>query len=305
MTNITVEFTYDLPDDQYYTTNELKLTGALTYTGPAVKYLQVDRTTNKLTGYTIQQSEFEDYNNEDDGFYAVEVDCSTNPLMCALVGPVGELSGQKQIVEEIPGDSQDYVRDDPPAPNHTYNIKEIKYDISNKAFIKPFPWKGSDEMDSWESLISFRNTQLAASDLRVSEDLPESLYTTITAHRQYLRDFPTMFGAAWNINITNAGTGYQAGERILISDSVFKNNTAVNDIVIKIETVSATGEILTISRQSKVHAYTYHPEAATYDDVFYTTNSKDGTGAIIQLSKVKLVDPWKITMNDIVTDKRS
>lgn len=302
MTNITIEFTYDLPDDQYYTTNENHLTGRLTYTGPAEKYLQVDIATNKLTGYTIQAPEFEDYNNEDDGYYAVAVDCSTDPLMCALVGPVGELSGFKEVSEEIPGDSIDYVRNDPPAPNHTYNITEIEYNPISKKFIKPLPWKGSSNMESWEDLIRTRNNRLKNADIRLSDDLPSGLYNEIAAYKQYLRDYPVMFGAAWEVIITNGGTGFVVGDRLLISDSAYKNNTAVNDIIVKVEAVDDNGTITEISRQSSVHAYAYHPEAGTYTDLYYTTNSAAGAGAILSVTKIKTVDPWKITTKDIITD---
>lgn len=302
MTNITVEFTYDLPDDQYYTTNKNHLTGRLTYTGPAVKYLQVDSATDKLTGRTIQAPEFEDYNNEDDGFYAVEVDCSTDPLMCALVGQPSELSGFTEVSEEIPGDSIAYRRDDPPAPNHTYNIREVRYNPISKKFVKPLPWKGPSDMESWEDLINQRNRRLATSDLRLSEDLPTGLYNEIAEYRQYLRNYPVMFGAAWEVIVTNGGTGFVVGDRLLISDSAYKNNTAVNDIVVKVEAVDSNGTITEISRQSSVHAYAYHPEAGTYTDLYHTTNSVSGTGSIISMTKIKTVDPWKITTKDIITD---
>ena len=81
-------------------------------------------------------------------------------------------------------------------------------------------------------------------------------------------------------------TGYVVGERILISDSVFKNNTVVNDIVIKIETVSAAGAILTTSRQSKVHAYAYHPDAATYNDVFILVTPQQAAEQLFNYQKL-------------------
>lgn len=300
MTNITVEFTYDLPDDQYYQTNVESKVGAITYTGPAKKYIQIDSETNLMTGQTIGYDEFQDYNNEDDGFYAVEVDCSTNPLLCAIVDTANHTTGYKDISEEIPGDSIDYVRSNPSPPDHTYEVKEIKYDPVAKKFLKPYAWK--KPYVDWDLKIAIRNNALHRSDLRLSPDLPTSLYNEIAQYRQYLRDLPTEFGAAWNINITSGGTGFVVGDRLLISDSVYKNNTAVNDIVVKVEEVDENGAITAISRQSKVHAYNYHPEAATYNDVYHTTNSVAGSGAVLQLSKVKLVDPWKITIKDIVVD---
>lgn len=300
MKNITVEFTYDLPDDQYYQTNELKKTGTLTYTGPETKYIQINSETNLMTGDTIEHDEFQDYNNEDDGYYAVEVDCSTNPLICAIVDAATQVTGTTIVTEEIPGDTVDYTRDDPPRPDHTYEVKQIKYDPVAKKFVKPYPWK--QPYVTWEAVIAGRNSALKRSDLRLSEDLPTSLYNNIAEYRQYLRDFPEAFGAAWKISITAGGTGFIVGDRILISDSVYKNNSSTNDIVIRVTEVDDNGSITSISKESSVHAYKYHPEAGTYNDVYHTTNSVAGTGSVIQISKVKLIDPWKITMKDIVVD---
>ena len=39
---IRVQFTYDIADDQYYTTNELKQTATAEYVGPAKQYWQID-----------------------------------------------------------------------------------------------------------------------------------------------------------------------------------------------------------------------------------------------------------------------
>lgn len=294
MTTITKEFTYNLPDDQYYQTNTLLKTANLTYTGPAVKYLQVDSETNYLTGSVISEAEFEDYNNEDDGFYAVEVDCSTNPLMCAIVNCPDHTTGQVDITEEVPGDTVSYVRADPPDPEHTYEVTGIEYNRATGNFVKPFPWKSP--YVTWESTLQLRDIQLRNTDIRLSEDLTTSLYTSVANFKQYLRDFPVTFGAGWDIVIAAAGTGYAVGDRCLISDSIFKNNSAAPDIVIRVESVDDAGAITKISKQTSAHAYTYHNDAATYEDVYYTTDSASGTGLQITLTKVKTVDPWKITI---------
>jgi len=179
-------------------------------------------------------------------------------------------------------------------PDHTYEVTGIVYNKQSQTFQKPFPWK--QPYVTWQDRIHTRNISLAAYDHKLSEDLPAELYNTVVAYKQYLRDFPVTFGAAWNAIVTQGGTNFVIGDRILINDPCYKNGTSANDIILKVETVDAdTGAILTVSRQSTVHAYSYHPAAGTYTDVYHTTNSAAGTGAEFTLTKVKTVDPWKIT----------
>jgi len=294
MQNISKEFTYNIADDQYYQTAELKKTGTITYEGPEKQYLIINSTTNKLTGAIIAEEQYETFNETNDEFYVVEVDCNTNPLICSLVGMGINEDLYPNISEDILGSNIPYVRDDPVMPDHTYEVKEITYDIAGQQFITPFAWK--KPFVTWKDKITYRNTSLAAYDNKLSEDLPTAIYNKVAEYKQYLRDFPVTFGAAWDITVTAGGTGYVVGDRILISDPVYKNNTAASDIIVKVETVdNVTGEILTISRQSSVHAYAYHPAAGSYVDVYHTTNSATGAGSKFKLSKVKTVDPWKIT----------
>jgi len=294
MQNISKEFTYNIADDQYYQTAELKKTGTVTYQGPAKQYLIIDSSTNKLTGSIIDEQQYETFNDTNDEMYAIEVDCNTNPLICSLIDKGINEDLYPNISEDIPGCETPYVRDDPAMPDHTYEVTGIVYNKQSQTFQKPFPWK--QPYVTWQDRIHTRNISLAAYDHKLSEDLPAELYNTVVAYKQYLRDFPVTFGAAWNAIVTQGGTNFVIGDRILINDPCYKNGTSANDIILKVETVDAdTGAILTVSRQSTVHAYSYHPAAGTYTDVYHTTNSAAGTGAEFTLTKVKTVDPWKIT----------
>lgn len=291
MENITKEFTYNVADDQYLQTNKDKKTGTLTYNGPAKKFVIVRKDTNKLTNGIIDEVQFETYNSINTEFYAVEVNCDTDTLICAMVANGTNSDEVPNLTEVVPGCDTPYVRDNPSLPDHTYEVTEVEYDISSSSFIKPFPWK--KPFVTWQDRIASRNNSLKNADRRLSEDLPESIYTAVADYKQYLRDFPVTFGAAWDITIATGGTGYVIGDRFLISDPVYKNNTAGADILITVTEVDNSGAITTFSK-SNAYAYEYHPEAGTYNNVFNTA-SASGTGVTFNMSKVKTVSPWKIT----------
>lgn len=291
MQNISKEFTYNIADDQYYQTDELKKTATVTYVGPEKQYVVVNSSTNKLTGSIITQEMFETYNDTNTEFYAVEVDCNSNPLICSLVDKGIDEDLYPNISEEIPGCDIPYVRDNPVMPDHTYERTEIEYDRSGQTFITPFPWK--KPFVNWKDKLSWRNIQLAASDKHLSEDLPTNLYNSMLEYRQYLRDFPATFGATFSITIATAGSGYSIGDRFLINDPSYKNGQPAADILVTVVSVNDTGGVTSITK-TDTSAYSYHPNAGTYNNVFYVTSST-GTGVSFNMSKVKTIDPWKIT----------
>ena len=296
MTNISKEFTYNTTDDQYSQTNHNANVATLTYTGAAVKYLVINSSTNKLTGKIIPESQWDngEFNNQDDGEYAVRVDCNKDTLICALIPADGnfELDKLATVSEDIPGSALPYVRNDPILPDHTYEVTEIQYNPSTEQFVKPFPWKAP--IETWPEFITLRNKMLHNADHRLSEDLPESVYNKVAKYKKYLRDLPVTAGAAWNITLTATGTGYSVNDGLLISDPVFKNNTSAPDILLTVTAVDDNGAITGFTTSSK-HCYNYHTSAASYTNVFFTTNSA-GTGAVINMSKIATVAPHKITL---------
>ena len=292
MTNITKEFTYDLADEQYHQTAHNRDTATSVYTGPAYMNLVVDSNTNKLTGATIADTEYEDYNNEEDGYYAVRVNCDTDTLMCAIMPGGTDSDATASISEDVPGSSIPYIKDDPTMPDHTYELTEIQYDRPNGTWVTPMPWK--QPYITWEIELQWRNNALECADRTASDDLPSSLLNGVTAYKQYLRDYPQTFGATFGITVATAGTGYVVGDRMLISDPAYKNGQSAADILVTVSAVAdGTGAITAVTK-SDTRAYSYHPQAGTYNNVFYTTSSA-GTGATFNLSKVATVDPWKIT----------
>jgi hypothetical protein len=302
MTNITVNFTYDLADDEYYQTSSLRKTGTIAYKGPETIYIIVDANTNHPTGGQITEEQHETFNDVNDGrFYSVEVNCHDNPLMCSFYNGSIIADELEQVAEEIPH-SIPYVRPNPPMPDHTYEFKEILVDRATGTFVKPLPWKKPHMAWSLDynggtaqnSLLSWRNSQLRNTDRQLSEDLPQPLYNKMIEYRQYLRDFTEIFGVAWTVTVNNGGTGYAVGDRLLISDPRFKAGHPVSDIMVTITEV-LDGEITAIKPGERLALH--YPAAAQIEDVFFTTNGQ-GTGATLNLSKLKTIDPWKITPKD-------
>lgn len=298
MENISKEFTYPVTDDQYSMTNEEGKTGTLTYNGPAKKYVVIDRDTNRMTGRCITESEWEaGFNDDDDSdVYAVEVNCDENTLICAMLQSGGSGINPEtvpEIIEEIPGYPLAYTRNDPMLPDHVYEVEEIEYDPGAGVFVKPFPWK--KPIDTWEDMLRRRNNLLANADKNLSEDLPTSIYNKVAKYKQWLRDLPEAFGVGWTVTIDAGGTGYVIGDRLLITDPRYKNGSNAPDILVTITEVNETGGITKFTRTT-AYAHEYHPNAGSYENVFYSQNSANGTGAVLSMSKVKLVQPWKINI---------
>lgn len=291
MTNITKEFTYNIADDIYSQTNELIQTATATYNGPAKKYAVVDADTNKLTSATITEEQFENFNDVNTKVYAIELDCNgPDSVICAMLDGGINPIGLPTVSETVPGCDEPFVTTDPVLPSDTYELKEIQYDRSSNTFVRPLPWKASEQ--TWQKLINYRNVTLTSADRTLSEDMPTNLYNKVVDYKQYLRDIPAIFGGAWNIVLGTAGAGYTVNDRILISDPVYKNGQSVPDILVTVDAVDETGAITKFSKSNAL-AYEYHTAAGTYNNVYYTS-SATGSGATINMSKVATVPPHKI-----------
>ena len=286
---IRVQFTYDIADDQYHTTNELKQTATAEYVGPAKQYWQIDVATDQWTGAHVSYEVHQTYNERlDDGFYSVELDCATNPMLCSLASTAFLDRDNWPTSSEVIPESEPYIRDNPATPDHTYEKGRIFYDKENGEF-KPLEWKTSS-LD-WNARLKHRDNQLALADKNLSEDLPQSLYNKMVEYKQYLRDFTTIFGVSWFVTIDNGGSGYAIGDRLAISDPRLKDGEATDDVMVTVTAVN-NGSITAV-KTSGSRAF-HIKEAISISDVYFTTNG-NGIGAKFTASKNKLIDPWKIT----------
>jgi hypothetical protein len=294
MNNINITFTYDLADDQYYQTNDLKKVATNVYHGPEKVYVVVDASTNKLTGAQITSTQHEYYNKANTTTYSVEVDCNEDTLICSFFN--GSVDPAKEeSFEDIPY-SIPYCRPEPPLPDHTYDVLEVEYNPVTSSFKKPTVWK--KPYVTWDDIgtakLGWRNNALAASDRQLSEDLPEALYNKMIEYRQYLRDFPIIYGASWTVTLVSGGTGFSVGDKLAVTDSRVKGGQLVNDLMITVTAVN-NGAIteFTVSSNRALQ----FKDAISFTDVYYTTNGA-GLNANFTLSKTKTIDPWKITPMD-------
>jgi hypothetical protein len=296
MTDITKQFTYALADEIYsQTLGDAANTGTLTYTGPAKKFAIVDAATNKLTSASITEQQFETYNDSNTDSYAVEIICDSDKIFCSFLEKDDYDIDSLPTSTAIVANSDPFITYDPVLPENTYEVSEIQYDRSNQSFVEPLPLKAPPT--DWQLLLSLRSNMLNAADRTASDDLPTALLNKVIAHKQYLRDFPVTFGANWDVIIGTAGTGYVVGDRMLISDPVFKNGQSAPDILVTVSAVAdGTGAITAVTKTTGT-AYAYHEEAGTYNDVFYT-GTPTGTGATFNLTKIKTVKAFKITPKD-------
>lgn len=197
MNTIQKTFTYDLPDDYLYQTNELGKTAEWTYIGPDKLWIFIDKESNLYTNRCLTDFDHGGEIPVPIDQYRICVDCNLEPLLCTLLyekqSPHAIDPGTlDQHIEELP-DGLTYQRPLNPVPDHTYELFEIMFDPNTNNAITPFPWKKPHM--TWEGIRQWRNLKLDHSDDRDHEYMPESLRTEWQEYRQKLRDLPQIHGA--------------------------------------------------------------------------------------------------------------
>jgi hypothetical protein len=193
--HVDVPFTYDAPDDYLYQTNELGKTGNWVYNGPDKIWVLVNAETNRYAGRFLTEKEDGEHYPTPIDMVKVFVDCTTNPLLCTLVGAdeIRDYNLLDQVEEELP-DGNVYKRPQTPPPDHTYELMDIEYSPSTNSFVTPYPWKKPHS--DWEAIRQWRNHALIAIDHIAPADAPEGVKAKWEAYRQALRDLPQTYGAA-------------------------------------------------------------------------------------------------------------
>lgn len=190
---ITKTFSYPIPDDYLYQTNDENKVGTYTYTGPDKVWVFVDNATGKLVSGLC-------YTEHDDGEDVptpagqtkVCLTSENDPELLSIVWlGDNDYSALPQKEETLP-DGSVYARTDPTPPDHTYEIMDCVYDFDSKSWVKPFPWK-QPHMD-WETLKTARVGLLAESDtILATKLLTTEQKAALEEYRQKLRDLPTTF----------------------------------------------------------------------------------------------------------------
>jgi len=159
---ISVTFTYPIPDEYLAQTGVLGKTATWTYNGPDFVWLRMKKATNTYHGdYMIAEWDPEDFPVHPDE-YLVKLDCAAKPLVAQLlVDPIGKVDYATlvQHTETLP-DGTTYTRphDDNMPPDHAYNRMAVEYNPTTQTWVEPFPWQ--QPHSDWHDLRHWRNSVL-------------------------------------------------------------------------------------------------------------------------------------------------
>lgn len=147
--NIKFEFEYDLPDEYLAQTATQGLKAKGIYEGPEAIWVLVDNETSvvNLAAHYVEVDPRDPSHSEATaqakaGLHstAVLVNAKEEPVIAALfVDLHPDTFTDKEY--KLDDGTVHYVRPDPTYPDHTYEATEITYDLTNKQWNKPFPWK--------------------------------------------------------------------------------------------------------------------------------------------------------------------
>jgi hypothetical protein len=204
---ISVEYDLLLPNDFLidHSTSEGK-TRKTTYHGPDKLYLQIGEDGSEVHGPLTEDNIMDGRPMPADVVEWFEVDCTENPLLCQLRGPIDNskqeeytgtvlLSSKTPEVEGYPQFS--YSTPLMPADIYAkYSIKVVDGEVQIPRFTVTEKLLDRPTDLTWEEIRRKRDDVLSATDGKVTEDMPEDLKNEWKTYRQLLRDLPATLQAA-------------------------------------------------------------------------------------------------------------
>lgn len=206
-TQISVEYDLLLPNDFLidHDTSEGK-TRKTTYHGPDKLYLQIGEDGSEVHGPLTEDNILDGRPMPADVVEWFEVDCTENPLVCQLRGPVNNDMQEEYTGEVLVSSKTPYIEgypqfkySTPLMPADIYAKYEIR--VENGEVIIPRFTATQKLLDrdtdlTWDDIRRKRDDALSATDGKVTEDMPENLKETWKTYRQLLRDMPTTLESA-------------------------------------------------------------------------------------------------------------
>ena len=151
--NITTSYTYNLPDEYLDQTADLGKTATATYTGPHKLFVFVD----KESGVLQASQSFMPSSGKESEVEVANIRAGLDQIAVLLSPLESELealiasfyiildtssdSVYPQKEYKLPDGTVYYSRPEPTSPEHTYEVSQVRYDVVNKKWITPFPWK--------------------------------------------------------------------------------------------------------------------------------------------------------------------
>ena len=195
MTDITIEFTYNIADDYLSLTNDDGNTGTWTYTGPDQIWVEINSDTGILdnTGFFTLEEGGADITLPEE-LELVCVDSNIDPLFCTLVG-ASELIDYEtltQYTETLPNGNV-YNRPADPAPDHTYNVDTATYDRSTQQW--SYDWFST--WTTWDAIVLRRNSLLkeVKKEIAAMTDAPDAVTTLLNDFKLELENLETTWSA--------------------------------------------------------------------------------------------------------------
>lgn len=190
MTQININFTYNLADDYLAQTNDLGKTNEWTYVGPDRIWVFINNDNNKVGDFSFltEENNGPEYPTPE-GYTKVEINCALNPLLATLLNANSYFVDQNELEQleiQLPNGNT-YSRPRNPDPNHTYEAEEITYE--NNDWI--IPWK--KPWITWNDLYKIRDHWLQEAELELSTvvTLPDSLRTKLNDYINSLKNLET------------------------------------------------------------------------------------------------------------------
>lgn len=202
---ISVEFDLLLPNEFLvdHDTTEGK-TIKCKYDGPDKIYLQIGENGREIHGPLTEDNILDGRPMPADVVEWYEVDCSENPLLCQLRGPINnqlqvDYTGEEYhpATPEIEGFPR-YKYPTPLKPHDVYdkyNITVVDGEVNIPRFSVIDRLHARDTDLTWDEIRAKRDGILESSDSRVTSDMPTALQDAWKEYRQKLRDFPEIMQA--------------------------------------------------------------------------------------------------------------
>ena len=206
MAYVSFDFEFHLPNDFLVDHSQSQgKTKTMTYHGPDKIFLYIDKETGKEKYGPVTEDDLADGRPIPADCYLFEVDCTTNPLICQLRGPiVNDLQIERDLAE-IPHPGSPKISG---YPQYTYCTDLIPDDVYNRWSCriedgKPVldAWTvlekllNRDTDLTWDDIRKHRDQLLTNSDSSVAEDMPLALKEKWLTYRQRLRDLPAVMEA--------------------------------------------------------------------------------------------------------------
>jgi hypothetical protein len=204
MAQVSIEFDLGLPNEyQVDHSQSAGKTRKFTYHGPDKIWLQLGADGKEKYGPLTEEDIVDGRPVPEDVAEWFEVDCSTDPLICQLRGPIDDAKQVEYDEPSTPHSQSPAIEGydrlmvwTPAKPNDIYEASEVSKDLkTGKIVVKTRSVSeaicGTERDVTWEDIKLVRDKTLDASDNNLPADAPDALKAEWTAYRQKLRDMPT------------------------------------------------------------------------------------------------------------------